>query len=164
MFIGHNIFMFTQSFLQHFTFVFTDHSLLNFWAWWSKPVTLRKRVMADGRDGIPSTIVRQIIGVCDHTESGCNRKICWKSYTTHALAKGGLSIYHTIQSFNTSEKKSFWKHWGKRRKCWQAAISPFPTMFSTFSKSNFNFWVTFIHCLQILSIWTGLEFCRLAKS
>ena len=29
-----------------------------------------------------------------------------------------LTLYHTIQTFNNSENKGFWKHCGKRRKCW----------------------------------------------
>ena len=38
----------------------------------------------------------------------------------------------------------------------------FPTMFSTFHKTNFNFLVLYIFChLQILPIWTSLKFCRL---
>ena len=42
-----------------------------------------------------------------------------------------LTRYHTILTFNDHEKESFWKHCGKRRKCWKPAFSPFPTMFST---------------------------------
>ena len=55
-----------------------------------------------------------------------------------------LTLYHTILSFNDPEKEDFWKHCGKRRKCWSSAFSPFPTMFSTRPKTNFSFWVTFI--------------------
>ena len=29
-----------------------------------------------------------------------------------------LTLYHTIPTFNNSEKETFWKHCGKRRKCW----------------------------------------------
>ena len=42
------------------------------------------------------------------------------------------------------KKKAFWKHCGKRRKCWSPAFSPFPTMFSTLPKTNFNFSFTFV--------------------
>ena len=55
-----------------------------------------------------------------------------------------LSLYHRITTLSDLEKEAFWKHCGKRRKCWSPAFSPFPTMFSTLPKSNFNFWVTFI--------------------
>ena len=55
-----------------------------------------------------------------------------------------LTLYHTIPTFIDPEKEAFWKHWGKSRKCWQSAFSPFPTMFSTHSTKNFCFQVTFI--------------------
>ena len=42
------------------------------------------------------------------------------------------------------EIEGFWKHYGKRRKCWQAVFSPFPTMFSTHLKPYFSFLFTFI--------------------
>ena len=44
-----------------------------------------------------------------------------------------LTHYHTILNSNKSKKETFCK-------CW----SPFPTMFSTLLKTNFNIWVTFI--------------------
>ena len=54
-----------------------------------------------------------------------------------------LTHYHTFLTFNDPEEESFRKHCGERRKCWSPAFSPFPTMFSTFSKSVFYFLVTF---------------------
>ena len=36
------------------------------------------------------------------------------------------------------------KHSEKRRKTWCPALSPFPTMFSTLSKTNFIIWVTVV--------------------
>ena len=49
--------------------------------------------------------------------------------------KAFLTLYQTIPTFNTPEKRSFLKNnCGKRRKCFLAAFSPFPTMFSTHSK------------------------------
>ena len=42
------------------------------------------------------------------------------------------------------EKEAFRKHFGKRRKCWWPAFSPFPKMFSTFPTTKFKFWFTFI--------------------
>ena len=47
-----------------------------------------------------------------------------------------LSLYHAILTFNYPENKGFWKHCRKRRKCWKPAFSPFPTMFSTLSKTK----------------------------
>ena len=50
------------------------------------------------------------------------------------------TLYHTIRPFYEIETEAILKHCGKRRKCWQ----PFPTMFSTLPKPNFNFSFTFI--------------------
>ena len=55
-----------------------------------------------------------------------------------------LTLYHTIPTFNDPGNEAFWKHCRKRRKCWWPAFSPFPTMFSTLPKRNFNFSVAFI--------------------
>ena len=60
------------------------------------------------------------------------------------LFRNGLTLYHTILTFNDPKKEAFWKHCGKRRKCWKPAFSPFPTMLSTLPKANFKFSVTFI--------------------
>ena len=49
-----------------------------------------------------------------------------------------------LNPFNNPEQEALWKHSGKRRKCWLPAFSSFPTMFSTLSKTKFNFSVTFI--------------------
>ena len=46
----------------------------------------------------------------------------------------GLTLYHTILTFNDPKEEGFGKHCEKRRKCWQPAFSPFPTVFSTLSK------------------------------
>ena len=53
-----------------------------------------------------------------------------------------LTLYHTIPTFNNLEKEDFWKHCGKRQKCWQPTYSPFSTMFSSLPKTNVNFLVT----------------------
>ena len=45
-----------------------------------------------------------------------------------------LTLYHTIPTFNDPKEEAFGKHCGKRRKCWQPAFSPFPTVFSNLSK------------------------------
>ena len=47
-----------------------------------------------------------------------------------------LTLYNTIPTFNDPEKESFWKHCGKRRKCWQPAFSLFPTMFSIWAETK----------------------------
>ena len=55
-----------------------------------------------------------------------------------------LTLYHTITTFNDPEERAFWKHYGKRRKCWLPAFSPFLIMFSISPKTNVNFSATFI--------------------
>ena len=42
-----------------------------------------------------------------------------------------LTLYQPISSFINPKNKGFWKHGGKRRKCWWPAFSPFPTVFFT---------------------------------
>ena len=75
-----------------------------------------------------------------------------------------LTLYHTIPTFNDPEKVAFWKHCGKRRKCWSPAFSPFPTMFSTLPHNKFQFFKSHLSCdLQMLSIWTSPKFCHLGK-
>ena len=65
---------------------------------------------------------------CRHVKS----EVCFrKGYTKQVI----LSLSHN-PTFNDSEKKVFWKHCGKRRKCWIPAFSSFPTMFSTLSKTK----------------------------
>ena len=59
-----------------------------------------------------------------------------------------LILYHIIPTYNNFEKEAFWKHCRKKRKCWQPAFFPLPTMFSTLPKTNFNFLVLQIFCTQ----------------
>ena len=55
----------------------------------------------------------------------------------------GLTLYHTISTFNNPKEKHFGKYCGKRRKCLLPAFSPFPTMFSTLSKTEIIILATF---------------------
>ena len=63
-----------------------------------------------------------------------------------SLCGKALTLYHTISTLNDPEKEAFWKHCGKRRKCWLPAFSPLPTMFSTLSKTEMIILVTFVVC------------------
>ena len=47
--------------------------------------------------------------------------------------------YHTIMTLTTLYQLTFSKHCGKRRKCWQPAFSPFPTMFSSLQETTVKF-------------------------
>ena len=51
--------------------------------------------------------------------------------------------YNTIRTCDDLKKEGFEKHCGKRRKCWQPAFSPFPTLFSTLSKKEYVILATF---------------------
>ena len=55
-----------------------------------------------------------------------------------------FTLYHTIRTFNYPVKRRLRKHCGKRRKCCLPAFSPFPTMFSSLSRTNFRFFISFI--------------------
>ena len=50
------------------------------------------------------------------------------------LPHRSLTLYHTIPTINDPNEKGFGKHWGKRRKCWKPAFSPFPTVFSNLTR------------------------------
>ena len=54
-----------------------------------------------------------------------------------------LTLYHTIPTLKDPEGEAFYKHGGKRRKCWLPAFSPFPTMFSTLSRRKMLILATF---------------------
>ena len=46
------------------------------------------------------------------------------------------TLYNPILSLNDPEKETFWKHCGKRRKCWEPAFSPFLKTFFFFTLSK----------------------------
>ena len=50
----------------------------------------------------------------------------------------------------TKNTKSYLEHREKSRKCWLTAFSPFSTMFSTLSKTEFISITTLVSCLQML--------------
>ena len=54
-----------------------------------------------------------------------------------------LTHSHIMTLFDAYGKEAFRKHCGKRRNCSLRAISPFPTMFSTLSKTEIIIFVTF---------------------
>ena len=75
-----------------------------------------------------------------------------------------FTLYHIIPTVNDPVGKAFSKHYGKRRKCWQPAFSPFPIMFSTLPKQISSFYSHLFCRLQMLSIWTSLKNCLFVKS
>ena len=92
---------------------------------------------------------------------------------THARMAGNLSRsfdkitpmfrHKTIMSLWGPRIEGLWKHCRKMRKCWLPGFSPFPTVFSTLLKANFNIWVSFIFSSANVSIWIGLKFLLSAK-
>ena len=66
-------------------------------------------------------------------------------YFTHAVSKAvSLTDSHTMTPFDGSGEEAFRKHYGKRRKLLVQAISPFPTMFSTLSKTELRSDCTYV--------------------
>ena len=63
-----------------------------------------------------------------------------------ALCGNGLTLYHTILTFNDTNKgEAFENILGKGENAGKPAFSPFPLCFLPFpKKTNFNFSVTFI--------------------
>ena len=56
-----------------------------------------------------------------------------------------LSLYHTIPTFNDPEEEDIFENIvGKGENAGNQHVLLFPTMFSTLSNANFNFWVTLI--------------------
>ena len=58
-----------------------------------------------------------------------SKRLVLQTSKNQGLFGKGLTLYHTIPTLNDPEKEGFWKHFGKRRKCWLPAFSPFPKMF-----------------------------------
>ena len=57
-----------------------------------------------------------------------------------SLCGNGLTLYHTILTFNDPKEEGFGKHWGKRRKCWQPVFSLFsPSVFYSIEEKNCHF-------------------------
>ena len=82
--------------------------------------------------------------------------ICFNLDQSEILSFGnGLTLFHTIPTFSDSRKIVFENIQGKEKNA---------SLFSTLLKTNFSVWFVFILCLQMLSIWTSLKFCRLVKS
>ena len=54
-----------------------------------------------------------------------------------------LTCFHTTTPFDVSEKRSLLKTLWEKEKLFVQAISPFPTMFSTVSKTEIIIFVTF---------------------
>ena len=73
----------------------------------------------------------------------------------------GLSLYHTIPTLTTPNKKPFENIVGKGENAGNQHILLFPHNVFYPSQKNFQF-LSHIYCyLQILSIWTCLKFCHL---
>ena len=93
------------------------------------------------------------------------KRIVSKGRQKVSLFGKGLSLYHTIPTFNDLQKEAFWKHCRKRRKCWLPAFFSFSHNVFYPSQNKFKFFShIYLCCMQILSVWTSLTFCRLVKS
>ena len=95
--------------------------------------TVEKEIKNDCHEHfLPSPLCLLLINM---SHSLTNTLYIDKSISTH---------YHTIPTFDASEKEAFRKHCGKKKKMLVTSIFSFFTMFSTLHKTNFKFSVTFI--------------------
>ena len=76
---------------------------------------------------------------------------------------GHLTLYHTIPTFNDPKKKPFENIEGKEENAGNQHFLLFPQCFLSYPKQILPFESPLILCLQLLSIWTGVKFCRLVK-
>ena len=53
---------------------------------------------------------------------------CCETKVIHRLEYANLTLNHTNMGFRDPEKDTFRKYYGKRRKFWKPAFSPFPTI------------------------------------
>ena len=77
-----------------------------------------------------------------------------------SLCGNGLNIYHTIL---TQWKRPFENIVGKGENAGNQHFHLFPPCFLTIPKHISFFQLHLIFCLQMLSIWTSPQFCRLVK-
>ena len=75
----------------------------------------------------------------------------------HLLSKG-LTLYHTIPSFNDCEKSAFCKSSGKKENAGKQHFLPFPQCFLHFKRQISYFYPRPIRHWQNMSIWTSLNF------
>ena len=95
----------------------------------------------------------------------------WKRTTNSAFCSNlkGWALSLTISRFKYHVKESFRKYCEKRRKCWEPAFSPFPTMFSILYKRNSITGTMFkqlaAHCFSLETLSFGyLENIRLYQT
>ena len=89
------------------------------------------------------TTIRQKLGKLPPV-SNSQPKLSWPTQFSDALClfTPDISTYQiafnpiTQPSVNYSNQESFWKHWGKMRKCWPLAVSPLPAIFSNLLRAN----------------------------
>ena len=75
-----------------------------------------------------------------------------------------LTHYHTRQHFDAVKIYSCGKHCEKRRNSCNKQFLLFSHCFLPYMALIFHFQCTLKCCLQFLSIWTSLKFCRLAMA
>ena len=83
------------------------------------------------------------------------------------LYRKGLTLYHTIETFTyprVNFKKTFENIVGKGENAGYQHFLLFPQCFLHFHKQISIFYIHLNCRLQMLSIWTGLNLCRLVKS
>ena len=77
------------------------------------------------------------------------------------MSDKGLTLYHTILTFNDLKEDGFGKHCGERRKCWQPAFSPFFHSVFPLLKRGWSFY-QYLSSANALNLVTP-KFCRLVQ-
>ena len=85
-------------------------------------------------------------------------------YTWHFAMTKFLSLYNTIPTFNDLETECFWKHCGKRRKCWGTSILSFSQNVFSHTKGGNHYWSNIkFCCMEMLLVYSRQKSCCLVK-
>ena len=81
----------------------------------------------------------------------------------HTVSKEGLTLLHTIPTFNDPEYKTFENIVRKGENAGKQYFLLFPQCFRPYQRQKSSFQLILFSRLQMLSIWTSLEFYHLVK-
>ena len=84
-----------------------------------------------------------------HVKSRRNQLLALSHYTT--ILFSSFLLFTTQSRLLTTVRKKPFENVGKGEKCWYPAFSPFPTMFSTLPKPNFNCYNIYFVICKLLS-------------
>ena len=106
-----------------------------------------------------------IMGGCFLDISRGNDNVRWRYFDLwKSLHHVNLTLCHTIPTFNKPEEEAFLKTFSEKEKMLVTNIFSFSQNVFYPSQNKFQYLINIFCCLQMLSIWTSLVFCRLVKS